>query len=152
MDVIPDFEDILALFHEHEVRYLIIGGLAFIYHAKPRYTKDIDIWVDPDKDNIQRANVALAAFGSPYTLDAERPSEILQLGVPPNRIDLIRDIEGMKFSAAWEKKIVGSYGNATAMWIDIDSLIRIKSQIREPRHQDDVRVLKKVQQMRKSKK
>lgn len=48
MDTVQDFEDLLELLERFEVRYLIIGGLAFIYHAKPRYTKDMDLWVDPD--------------------------------------------------------------------------------------------------------
>ena len=64
MDTVQDFEDILALFAEHRVRYLIVGGLAFIFHAKPRYTKDIDLWVDSDHDNVRRANRALRDFGS----------------------------------------------------------------------------------------
>ena len=68
MDTIADFEDLLLLLHEHEARYLIIGGLAFIYHAKPRYTKDMDLWVEPEPGNIQRANRALAEFGRPTLL------------------------------------------------------------------------------------
>ena len=54
MDVVQDFEDILELFARHSVQYLIVGGLAFIYHAKPRYTKDIDLWIDSDHENVRR--------------------------------------------------------------------------------------------------
>ena len=60
MGTVQDFEDLLDLFARFEVRYLIIGGLAFISHAKPRYTKDMDLWLDPAAENIQRANLALA--------------------------------------------------------------------------------------------
>ena len=60
MDTVQDFEDLLELLERFEVRYLIIGGLAFIYHAKPRYTKDMDLWIGPDPENIARANRALA--------------------------------------------------------------------------------------------
>ena len=144
MEVVPDFEDILAILHAHEVRYLIIGGLAFIYHAKPRYTKDIDLWIDSEVENVLRANEALAEFGSPYAMEVNRPAEIVQLGVAPNRIDIIRDVEGVKFSDAWEKRINGSYGKAQTFWVDLDSLIAIKSLIDNPRHQEDVRVLKQV--------
>ena len=69
MDTVQDFEDLLATFARHGVRHLIIGGLAFIYHAKPRYTKDMDLWVGPDADNVERANLALANFGSPHLLE-----------------------------------------------------------------------------------
>lgn len=63
MDTVQDFEDLLELLERFEARYLIIGGLAFIYHAKPRYTKDMDLWVGPDPENVLRANRALAEFG-----------------------------------------------------------------------------------------
>ena len=151
MGAVQDFEDLLSLFHKHRVRYLIIGGLAFIYHAKPRYTKDMDIWVDPAKQNVERANLALAEFGSPYHLNPEAAEEILQLGVAPDRIDLLRDVKGARFATAWKNRIRGTYGNSNAYWIDLNSLIRIKSRIDHPRHQEDVRVLRQVRQRRKGK-
>lgn len=67
-------------------RYLVIGGLAFIYHARPRFTKDMHLWIGPDPENVTRANQALAAFGSPHLLEAGRLQEILQLGVAPNQV------------------------------------------------------------------
>lgn len=149
METIQDFEDLLHLLHKHRVRYLIIGGLAFIYHAKPRYTKDMDIWIDPPKDNIKHANNALDEFGSPYLLNPDAVEEILQLGVPPDRIDLLRAIKGARFETAWKKRIQGKYGKANANWIDLDSLVRIKSRIDHPRHQEDVRILREVRRRRK---
>ena len=145
MDTVQDFEDLLVTFDRHEVRHLIIGGLAFIYHAKPRYTKDMDLWIGPDAENVARANRALADFGSPNLLDPDRPDEILQLGVAPNRIDLLRET-GLDFDAVWSSRIAGRYGHASASWIDIDSLIEIKSRIDHPRHREDVRVLRLVRE------
>ena len=78
MEAIQDFEDLLFLFHKHRVRYLIMGGLAFVYHAKPRYTKDMDIWIDPAKKNVERATSALAEFGIPLIVDPAAAEEILQ--------------------------------------------------------------------------
>ena len=147
METVRDFEDILDLLARHAVRYLIIGGLAFIFHAKPRYTKDIDLWIDPYRENVERANRSLAAFGSPYLLDVEKRGEILQLGVEPNRVDLLRDpggSSGIQFADAWERRIESRYGSARANWIDLDNLIAIKSGIDHPRHQDDARVLREV--------
>jgi hypothetical protein len=138
----------LELLERFEVRYLIIGGLAFIYHAKPRYTKDMDLWIDPDPENVVRANRALAEFGSPHLLEVERPDEILQLGVAPNRIDLLREPGGLNFDQAWPQRLESRYGRARAYWIDIESLIAIKSQIDAPRHQEDARVLRLVRQRR----
>jgi hypothetical protein len=152
MDTVRDFEDILVSMQTHRVRYLVIGGLAFIHHAKPRYTKDIDIWVDPSAENIERANQALAEFGSPYLMEFGKSDEVVQVGLPSNRIDLIQTVEGMSFETAWEKRDLGPYGRVTANWIDIDSLISVKARIPVPRHQQDVRDLLKVREMRKSSK
>lgn len=149
METIRDFEDILALLHRHRVQYLIVGGLAFIYHAKPRYTKDIDLWINPTRQNIERANRALAQFGSPELLEFNAPGQILQLGVPPNRIDLILQMPGLRFATAWQKRVRGRYGRVQANWIDLDSLIRIKARIRHPRHQEDVRVLRQIKRMKR---
>jgi len=133
LDTVRDFEDLLALLERHEVRYLIIGGLAFIYHAKPRYTKDMDLWIGPETGNVERANRALSDFGSPQLLDPARGHEILQLGVAPNRIDLLRET-GLEFDELWRNRIEGRYGRAAASWVDINGLIAIKKRIDHPRH------------------
>ena len=147
MDTVRDFEDLLELLGRHEVRYLIIGGLAFIYHAKPRYTKDMDLWIDPEEGNVRRANLALADFGSPYLLTESDANEILQLGVAPNRIDLLRDPAssgGPSFEEAWNDRAVGVYGRVMAHWIGLDGLLEIKSRIDHPRHREDARILQRV--------
>jgi hypothetical protein len=148
MDTVKDFEDLLSLFGAHHVRYLIIGGLAFIYHAKPRYTKDMDIWVDFTPNNLLRANRALADFGSPSLLSLDRDDEVLQLGIAPNRIDLFLRIQKMVFENAWKRRVQGSYGAVAADWIDLDSLLEIKSGIDKPKHQEDARILREVKKLR----
>ena len=148
-DMPQDFEDMLEAFEKHKVRYLIIGGLAFTFHVKPRYTKDMDLWIDPERENVDRANLALEEFGSRFLLDADRPGEILQLGVAPNRIDLLRDIKGARFETAWTKRIRAPFGRVKANWIDIDSLIRIKSRLEGPRHQEDLRLLREVKKAKR---
>lgn len=144
MDTVRDFEDFLELLDRHRVRYLIVGGLAFIFHAKPRYTKDMDIWLAPDAGNARRANRALSEFGAPELLDPDNPDEILQLGVAPNRIDLLRGMIALDFDALWERRIESRYGRARASWVDLEGLIAIKSRIDHPRHREDVRILEMV--------
>ena len=144
MDAVQDFEDILQLFAKHRVRYLIVGGLAFIFHAKPRYTKDIDLWLDSDHENVRRANHALEEFGSPELLTVEDAEEVLQLGVAPSRIDILRGTIALSFDEAWPRRIERAYGRAPANWIDLESLLRIKSAIDHPRHQEDARILRLV--------
>jgi hypothetical protein len=149
MDTIPDFEDMLYLLEKHKVKYLIIGGLAFIYHAKPRYTKDMDLFVGPSPNNIQRANAALREFGSPLLLNENDIENILQIGLPPNRIDILVKIPGVLFDSAWKKRVMGYYGKTKVNWIDIDSLIRSKRNLPHPRHREDVRILQQVKKLRK---
>ena len=148
MDAIQDFEDFLELLDRHGVRYLIIGGLAFIYHAKPRFTKDIDVWLDPEPKNLARTNAALADFGSPYLLNLSDKDEILQLGVAPSRIDLLREAAPLAFEDAWGRRIEGRYGRARACWIAIEDLLAVKERIDHPRHQEDARVLRRVLERR----
>lgn len=151
METVRDFEDILELFRRHDVRYLIIGGMAFIFHAKPRFTKDIDLWVAPERENVERANRALSEFGSPHLLDPDRRDEILQIGVAPNRIDLLLEPggrSGLTFERAWELRIESRYGAVEASWIGLESLIEIKSGIDDPRHQEDARVLRQARDLK----
>lgn len=103
-------------------------------------------WVDPDPANVERANRALAEYGSPFLLEAGRRDEVVQLGVAPNRIDLLQEPNGLDFAAAWSRRVEGRYGRARASWIGLDSLIEIKSGIDHPRHREDVRVLRMVKE------
>jgi hypothetical protein len=139
MDTIQTFEDFIYSINKNKVRYLIIGGLAFIFHAKPRYTKDMDIWIEPETENIENTNKALAEFGSPYFISLPvKKDEILQLGVAPDRIDILLNLPGVSFKEAWNKKVISEYGKVESNWIDIDSLITVKKMIDTPRHQEDV--------------
>lgn len=149
METIQDFEDLLIVLNKHKVRYLIIGGLAFIFHAKPRYTKDMDLWVESTPLNITNVNAALREFGSPYLLNPNMPGEILQIGVEPDRIDIHQSIPGVRFTTVWKKRIVDKYGEVETNWMDIDSLIRVKQGIDHPRHREDVRILRQVKKMSK---
>jgi len=148
MDSISDFEDMLRLLAKHRARYLVVGGLAFIYHAKPRSTKDMDLWVDPSPENVERVNRALAEFGSPAILQPGDTDRILQIGVAPNRIDVLTKIEGVRFETAWRARIRDLYGDVMANWISLNCLIRAKSRIDDPRHQDDARILRQVRKLR----
>ncbi len=151
MDSISDFEELLGLLEKNGVEYVIVGGLAFIYHAKPRYTKDMDLWIRPSAENRRLVNDALVEFGSPMLIEDGDPDQILQIGVAPNRVDILLNIQGVRFETAWRKRIRDRYGKVETNWIDLDSLIRAKAGIANPRHEEDVRVLRRVRSRRKEK-
>jgi len=115
MEVQPDFKELLRLFNARHVDYLIVGGYALAFHGAPRFTGDLDILVKPDPDNAQKILLALAEFGfgslgltSQDFIETER---VVQLGVPPVRIDLITSLTGVTWPEAWAGKISGRFGD-----------------------------------------
>jgi len=150
MNTVEDFEDLLVLLNQHGARYLIVGGLAFIFHAKPRFTKVMDLWVEGCPENLETVNRALADFGSPFLMEINEPDQVVQLGIAPNRIDLLVEMGPVSFKEAWPKRVMAPYGRAEASWIHLDHLEKIKSSIPDPRHQDDARILRRVRDRRQS--
>ena len=144
METVEDFEDLLELLNRHKVRYMIVGGLAFIFHARPRFTKDMDLWIEGSLSNIRNVNQALSDFGSPFLMAEHEPEQVVQLGIAPNRIDLLLNVGAIGFEDAWPRRVSAPYGNTDTYWIHLDDLEKIKSAIQDPRHQDDARILRKV--------
>ncbi|MFH0764403.1 MAG: hypothetical protein V1927_05315 [Candidatus Omnitrophota bacterium] len=137
-----DFEELLRLFNKNKVRYCVIGAYAVAFYAEPRYTKDMDIFVEPDKDNARRIIKSLAEFGfKSLTLkekDLIRKGKIVQLGYEPVRIDLITSIEGCGFQEVWENRVIGNYGKQKTSFIGLKELIKNKK--KSGRKQDSVDV------------
>jgi hypothetical protein len=128
--VSKDFSELFASFNAHQVRALVVGGYAFAFHARPRYTKDLDLWIEPSPDNVERLLRALADFGfgslGLTVGDFERPGQFVQLGYPPNRIDLMTSIPGLTFEEAWAHRIEDRYGTEPVCFLAKDDLIRNK--------------------------
>ena len=114
MPVNPDFKDLFAALNAAGARFLLVGGYALAHHGHPRFTRDLDVWVEPGPDNSRRVFAALEAFGAPLhelrREDLEREGLIFQIGVAPNRIDIITAIDGVAFGEAWEARDETSYG------------------------------------------
>jgi hypothetical protein len=127
METQPDFRELLALFNAHHVEYLIVGGYALAFHGAPRFTGDLDIFVKPDMANAQRILTALAAFGFASVgltpSDFERPDQVVQLGVPPVRIDLLTSITDVSWDEAWAGRIAGSYGDMPVYYLGREQFI-----------------------------
>jgi hypothetical protein len=142
-----DFSDLFAEFNNAGVRYLLVGGYAVGVHAEPRYTKDLDVWIEPTSDNAARTFAALAAFGAPLhhfgQPDLERPDMVIQIGVPPSRIDLLTTIDGVTFLEAWASRTVIHYGPQSVPVISADHLIQNKRASGRPQDLADVEALEK---------
>lgn len=105
----PDFRDILSAFIDAGVEFLVVGGYAMAAHRLPRATKDLDVWVGQSAENAGRVLRALDAFGAPRhgltAGDLERDGTIYQVGVPPNRVDVITTVDGVSFAEAWHARL-----------------------------------------------
>jgi hypothetical protein len=122
-----DYGDLFRIFNAHRVRYLVVGAYAVIFYAEPRYTKDIDLWVEPTCENADRVWQALAEFGAPLEgvsiEDFSNPELIYQVGVEPNRIDIMMAVPGLEFEAAWSRRVTSSYGGEVISILDFNDLV-----------------------------
>lgn len=130
MEVNSDFRDLLLAFNDAEVRYLIVGGLALAFHDRPRFTKDLDVWVEATDDNAGRVYRALAEFGAPLEkitpVDFSKADIVFQIGIAPLRVDVMTSISGVSFSEAWASREKSSYGDVPVNVIGRDDLIANK--------------------------
>jgi hypothetical protein len=114
MPVNPDFRDLFAALNVAGAEYLLVGGYALAVHAAPRFTKDLDVWVNPTRENAPRVLAALKTFGAPLgeltEADLAGQGIVFQMGLPPNRIDLLTSIDGVAFAEAWPARLTTEYG------------------------------------------
>ncbi len=142
MNVSTDFEEFFALLNAHSVRYMVVDGYAFAVHAYPRSTDDVDLFIERSRTNAQSILRALEAFGFPTnqldeaTLCAE--DKVIQMGLPPFRIDLLTSADGITFSEAWKNKVEGVYGEQTVFFIGKGDLIKNKRASGRKKDLDDL--------------
>src|SRR5688500_79771 len=121
-----DFREFIESLNAHDVRYLIVGGHAVGLHGYPRYTKDLDGWVDPSLDNAGRLMEALKAFGlviSGLTAnDFTAGDDVIQLGFPPNRIDILTGCSGVEFDACFQSRLSIDLDGLPVNIINLDDL------------------------------
>jgi len=147
-----DFEELLKLFNKNKVKYCIVGAYAFAFYATPRFTKDLDMLVEPDKENAFKIIKSLGEFGFKSLdlteKDFSREGKIVQLGYEPVRVDLMTSIEGCTFEEVWKNRAVGVYGKQKIFFIGINELIKNKKSLKRKQDKIDVSIL--VSRKRKS--
>ena len=146
-----DFNELLSIFNAHSVKYLVVGGYAVSFHAQPRATKDIDLLIRADTANAQSVYAALAEFGAPMEgLTAEdftRPGKFFRMGREPVAVDLLTDIDGIDFDAAWQNRVEGVIDPSSglkAYFISGADLIAAKIASGRPQDIADVVALRKA--------
>ena len=141
-----DLREFVALLNEKNVKYLVIGGYAVAYHGFPRYTKDIDIWVWLNEENAQKVLEVIHAFGMKsmniLVDDLINKDTVIQLGMPPNRIDILTDLENLDFETCFEQREIADIGGLEISFLDIDNLITAKLNAGRPQDKVDVKKLR----------
>lgn len=126
----PDFKEFIELLNENKVRYLIVGGYAVAYHGHPRYTKDIDIWVWINPSNAEKIIQTMKDFGFEslglQPKDFLETDTVIQLGHPPNRIDLIMGIPGVDFEECYAARVEEENEGVSLPYIDLENLKKAK--------------------------
>jgi hypothetical protein len=145
-----DFEELLASFNAASVRYLVGGAHALALHARPRATKDLDLFVDPTKANSQRVLKALRGFfggAAPSYVSVEAlldADTILQLGVAPVRVDILSSLATTTFRRAYNRRVQAMFGSVPASYLSRDDLIAEKRHFDRPQDRADVEALLRV--------
>ena len=137
MKIHPDFNDFVAALNKNDVQYVIVGSFALAFHGCPRATGDIDFWIRPTSSNARKLLKALKDFGFGKLDISEHDvlsGNIIQLGYPPVRIDLISVLDGLTPEEIWEGRLAGKFGDHDVNYIGKESFIKNKRTL--GRHKD----------------
>jgi len=130
MRIEKDYEELLRLLNKHNVKYCIVGAYAVAFYGKPRFTKDMDIFVEPSIKNGKKIAQALIDFGfEGFKLsedDFAEEGNIVQLGYEPVRVDILTSITGVSFNQVWKNRTTGKYGKEKIFFIGLKELIKNK--------------------------
>ncbi len=125
-----DFKEFIQFLNDNQVHYLVVGGYAVAIHGHPRYTKDIDIWIEISRENALKIIKSLEQFGfGSLGLKMEDflvPNQVIQLGYPPNRIDLLTSVDGINFVECYSKRLEISIDGIMINFIDLENLKKNK--------------------------
>ena len=140
-----DFKEFIGSLNASGVRYLVIGGYAVAFHGRPRYTKDLDVWIEVSEDNAYRITQALKAFGfgglELTVQDFLKPGEIIQLGRPPHRIDLLTFADGVDFADCYAARVDADIDGVRMCFIDLERLKQNKRASGRPQDLADLDLL-----------
>lgn len=130
MEIQQDFKELLELFNEHQVDFIIVGAYALAFYGVPRFTGDLDIFIKSDTKNAHLVLQALIDFGfgslGLKASDFNTPEQVIQLGVPPVRIDIITSLTDVSWDEAFAGRVKGLYGNIPVYYIGRKQFIKNK--------------------------
>ena len=145
MFVNSDFSDLLRIFNDNNVRYMVIGGYAVVQYAEPRFTKDLDVLISTDTANAKAVYDALREFGAPLSgltpKDFSEEGFFFQMGVPPVRVDVLMGIPGIQFEDCWKRRMETDFDGLKVIFIAKQDLIISKRAAGRPQDLIDADLL-----------
>jgi predicted nucleotidyltransferase len=133
MKLEPDLREFIELLNARKVRYIVVGAYALAFHGRPRYTGDIDFFDESSSENAQRISEVIEEFGlvniGLAAADFTAVDQVVQLGVDPNRIDLMTSLSGVTFDEAWDTREQGELDGIPVQYISKDLLKRNKTAV-----------------------
>lgn len=147
MPLSSDLREFVELLNSNKVEYVVVGAFAVAWHGYPRYTADLDIFIRAEGSNAERVKTVLEQFGfSALDIsleDLSAPGKIVQLGVSPNRIDILTSISGVSFEEVWKTRATGQLDGMPVYYIGRESLLRNKEATGRARDLGDAAELRK---------
>lgn len=150
MSMLEDQRDLLFAFNAEGVEYMVVGGHAVNAYGVPRLTKDIDVFIRSSEANSERVFRALTRFGAPLEGLSPNdfrghPEEVFQIGVEPNRVDILQSISGVDFEPAWKRRALFEVEEGlTAPFLSLEDLLANKQTTARPQDLADVAHLTKM--------
>lgn len=141
-----DLKEFIGLLRSERVKFLVVGAAALAVHGRPRYTGDVDFWIECTPRNAVKMQRVLENFGfaGTETADFRKPDQIIQLGRPPNRIDILTGLTGVAFGSCWKKRVVKAVEGIRLPFLDLESLRTNKKATGRPQDIADVQMMKKL--------
>ena len=147
MSLHDDFKEFIELLNANCVEYLLVGGYAVSYYSQPKFTQDIDFWINPSGENAKKMIKVLAEFGFASLNitedDLTNPDMVIQLGRPPMRIDIITAISGLEFNEAYPNRTEGKYFDVNIMILGKQDLLKNKKLTGREKDRFDIDWIKK---------
>jgi uncharacterized nucleotidyltransferase DUF6036 len=145
VDIPKDLREFIELLNSHDVKYMIVGGYAVAFHGHPRTTGDIDLFIEISEENASKLERVMSEFGfgglGLRSADFLEPGTIIQLGYPPNRIDLVTSISGVGFAEAWKYRVIDIVEGLTMIFVDKRTLLANKTASGRPKDLADLDAL-----------
>ncbi|MGC6425424.1 MAG: hypothetical protein ACON5H_00325 [Akkermansiaceae bacterium] len=146
MNLRKDVREFIELLNSQKVNYLVVGAHALAWHGLPRYTGDIDFFIATDPENAKAIIQVLQEYGfGDIGLTEEdflEPDQVIQLGFPPHRIDLLTGISGVSWQEAWKSSVPGTIDDLPVIFIGTDCYLKNKDASGRPQDIADAQRLR----------